>query len=224
MIEEICGLPSALRPVTAVTVTRPVMSVPELVMKHFVPLITHSSVASSSRAVVRVRARVRAAVRLGQPERAQDLAGAQPRQPLALLLLRAEQVERHGAERDARLQGDGHRGVDAGQLLQGDAERQVVAAHAAVLLGEGQPEQAHAAHLAHDLVRELVPLVEVADLRGDDVVRELLDRAAEFLVLGGEPVVHAVMLRGAAPCGRGRGRYGTGWVGPGVRPSTRSWR
>lgn len=39
---------------TAVTVTRPVMSVPELVMKHFVPLITHSPVASSTLAVVRV--------------------------------------------------------------------------------------------------------------------------------------------------------------------------
>ncbi len=54
MIDEISGLPSGLRPVTAVTVTRPVTSVPELVMKHLVPLITHSSVASSSRAVVRV--------------------------------------------------------------------------------------------------------------------------------------------------------------------------
>ena len=53
MIEEICGVPSALRPVTAVTVTRPVMSVPELVMKHLVPLITHSSVRRST-AVVRV--------------------------------------------------------------------------------------------------------------------------------------------------------------------------
>lgn len=54
MIAEIRGLPSGLRPVTAVTVTRPVMSVPELVMKHLVPLITHSSVSGSSRAVVRV--------------------------------------------------------------------------------------------------------------------------------------------------------------------------
>lgn len=54
MIDEISGRPSALRPVTAVTVTRAVMSVPELVMKHLVPLITHSPVASSSLAVVRV--------------------------------------------------------------------------------------------------------------------------------------------------------------------------
>ncbi len=54
MIDEMRGLPSGLRPVTAVTVTRPVMSVPELVMKHLEPLITHSSVSGSRRAVVRV--------------------------------------------------------------------------------------------------------------------------------------------------------------------------
>jgi hypothetical protein len=54
MIVEIRGEPSSLRPVTAVTVTRPVMSVPELVMKHFEPLITHSPVFSSRSAVVRV--------------------------------------------------------------------------------------------------------------------------------------------------------------------------
>jgi hypothetical protein len=29
-----------------------------------------------------------------------------------------------------------------------------------------------------------VPLVVLADLRGDDLLRELLDGAAEFLVLG----------------------------------------
>ena len=41
-----------MRPVTAVTVTSAVMSVPELVMKHLEPLITHSS--PSRTAVVRV--------------------------------------------------------------------------------------------------------------------------------------------------------------------------
>lgn len=52
MMEEISGRPSALRPVTAVTVTSPVMSVPELVMKHLEPLITQAS--PSRTAVVRV--------------------------------------------------------------------------------------------------------------------------------------------------------------------------
>ena len=52
MIEEISLPPSGLVPVTAVTVTRPVMSVPELVMNDFVPVMTHSS--PSRTAVVRV--------------------------------------------------------------------------------------------------------------------------------------------------------------------------
>ena len=51
MIEEISLRPSASVPVTAVTVTNEVMSVPELVMNAFEPLITHWS--PSSRAVVR---------------------------------------------------------------------------------------------------------------------------------------------------------------------------
>ena len=54
MIDEISLRPSSSTPVTAVTVTRPVMSVPELVMKALVPLMTHSEPSSDSRAVVRV--------------------------------------------------------------------------------------------------------------------------------------------------------------------------
>ncbi len=52
MIEEISGLPSAFLPVTAVTVTRPVMSVPELVMKHLLPLITQSPPSSRTAVVL----------------------------------------------------------------------------------------------------------------------------------------------------------------------------
>ena len=52
MIAEIWARPSALVPVRAVTVTREVMSVPELVMKDLAPLMTHSS--PSRLAVVRV--------------------------------------------------------------------------------------------------------------------------------------------------------------------------
>ena len=52
MIAEISLRPSSRVPVTAVTVTRPVMSVPELVMNALVPLMTHSPVASSSTARV----------------------------------------------------------------------------------------------------------------------------------------------------------------------------
>ena len=54
MIAESSFDPSGLVPVTAVTVTSTVMSVPELVMKAFVPLITHSLVRSSRTARVAV--------------------------------------------------------------------------------------------------------------------------------------------------------------------------
>lgn len=52
MMAEISGRPLSPRPVTAVTVTSPVMSVPELVMKALVPSMTHSP--PSRRAVVLV--------------------------------------------------------------------------------------------------------------------------------------------------------------------------
>lgn len=52
MIVEISFLPFSLTPVTAVTVTSEVMSVPELVMNCLPPLMIHES--PSSRAVVAV--------------------------------------------------------------------------------------------------------------------------------------------------------------------------
>ena len=52
MIAEISFLPASVVPVTAVTVTSPVTSVPELVMNALVPLMTHSLPSSDSLAVV----------------------------------------------------------------------------------------------------------------------------------------------------------------------------
>ena len=168
MIVEISLAPSACVPVTAVTVTRPVMSVPELVMNALLPLMTHSSPSSDRRRAG--AAGVGAAAGLGEPERAEHLAGAHVGQPLALLLLGAEPVDRHGAERHRGLQGDGHGRVDPRELLDGEAQREVVAALTAVLLGERQAEQAQLAHLPHDVVRERLLLVVLADHRRHDVV------------------------------------------------------
>src|SRR6185437_16914344 len=81
-------------------------------------------------------------------------------------------------------------GVDPGQFLQGQAQGEVVPAHAAVLLGDRQAEQAHRAHLGHDLVRELAPLVEFADDRGDLLAGELLDGGAQRRLLLGQRQVH----------------------------------
>ena len=120
------------------------------------------------------------------------------RQPLLLLGLVAKPVDRHGAQPHARLQGDRHRGVHPGELLQRQAEGEVVASHPAVLLGEGQAEQPHLAHVGHDLVGELRPLVELPDDGGDLGPGETLDGGAQSLVLGaqvGVPITAAVPAR-----------------------------
>ena len=132
--------------------TTPEMSVPALVMNCLAPSITHSP--SSSRARVRDVAGVRAGLRLGQPEGAELLARAELRQPLALLLLGAEQVDRLGAERGVRAERDRDRGVDPRQLLDGERVGERVGAAAAVLLGERDAHQAELAELGDDLVRE----------------------------------------------------------------------
>ena len=67
MIVEISLRPPCSSPVTAVTVTSEVMSVPELVMNDFVPLMTHSPPSTGARRAG--RAGVGAAAGLGQAER-----------------------------------------------------------------------------------------------------------------------------------------------------------
>ena len=64
----------SLAPVRAVIVTHFVIGVPEFVMNVFWPSMTHSCVASSSVARVRVGAGIGARLGLGQPERAEHLA------------------------------------------------------------------------------------------------------------------------------------------------------
>jgi len=151
------------------------MSVPELVMKAFEPLMTHSPPSTGPG--------------LGQTERAQRLARAERRQPLLLLLLGPEPEDRHGAEGDPRLEGDRDRLVDPAELLEDEAEGEVVAAHAAVLLREGQTEQAHLRHLPDDVVREGLRRVVVRCDGRDDVAGEGLDGLAELLLLFTEPGV-----------------------------------
>ena len=91
------------------------------------------------------RGHVRADVRLGDGDRDQQLAGGDPRQPAALLLLAAGAQQ--GADQDL---GPRHQGAARGEgsrrhLLGADQHREVVGAageRAAVPLGNGQAEQA----------------------------------------------------------------------------------
>ena len=164
------------------------MSVPQLVMKALLPLMTHSSPSSSAR----VRGLPASEPPPGsvRPNAGKRLAATQRGQPFLLLLLGAERVDRHRTEADRRLERDRDARVDPGELLDREAEREEVAAHPGVLLRERQAEQPHLAHLANDVVRELAGAVGVLRLRRDDVTREVLDALAQRLVLVAQPMIH----------------------------------
>ena len=177
-------------PVRAVTVTKAVSSEPELVMNAFSPLTTHSRAASSRLAVVRV-----------PPASLPASGSVRPKAP------RVRPAHRSGSHvcfcssvpnrwiglaprPDARLERDGHRVVDPGQLLDRDAEHREVAAAAAVLLGERDAEQPEVAHAAHDVDREVVVAVPRLGVRRDLALGEVADDLAERVVLFGELHVH----------------------------------
>ena len=191
------GRPSAGSPVRAVTVTRLVMSEPELVMNCLAPLTTHSPF--SSTALVRVAPGVGAGAGLGEAEAGEPLAGDQVGQPGLLLLVGAVGEDRVDAEADRGLERDPHRLVDPADLLDRDAEAGEVAvlAGAAVLLGRGEAEQPERAHLAHHVDREVVVAVPLRRVRRDLGLGEVADGTAELLVLAGQLEGRRVLM--AAP-------------------------
>ena len=132
-------------PVAAVTVTPQVISVPALVMNIFEPSIDPLAVLEACGRPR--RAGVRAGVRLGQPEGGELAPAREVGQPLPLLLLGAELVDRQRPERVVRGDRDRDRRVDPRQLLDRDRIRDGVGARAAVLLGDRHPHQAELAEL-----------------------------------------------------------------------------
>ena len=177
-------LPPSASPVTAVTVTSLVMSVPQLVMNCLLPLMTQCPSSSLRRRPG--RARVGSAARLGQTERAQRLATCQQRQPFLLLVLVAEPVDRHRAKRHTGLERDGDALVDLAEFFERKAQREVVAAHAAVLLGKRQAEEPHIGHPRDDFVRERVLFVVLGGDRRNHALREVAHGLGELLVVIGQ--------------------------------------
>ena len=141
-------------------------------------------------------ARVGAGLGLGQAEGREALARDELRQPLRLLRVRAEQIDRHRAERGVR--GDRHAdgGVDARQLLDGDRVEQRVATRTADFLGERDAHQPERGHLLDDLVREAVLAVDLLGDRADPRLREVAHHGAEILVLNGQIEIHRALLSG----------------------------
>ena len=187
MIVEISLRPSR-SPVTAVTVTNRVMSVPELVMNCFEPLMTHSPPSQARGGPARTG--IRSRLGFGEPEARESRAGEQVRQQLVLLRVGAEAEDRHRAEAHARLEGDRERLVDPAERFDREAQREVVAALAAEFLGERQAEQAELPHLRDDIERKGLGAVGFVRTRRDDLVGEFADEVGELLLVVGEVVVH----------------------------------
>ena len=177
---------------------------PALVMNCLAPSITHSP--PSRRARVRVLPASEPASGSVRPKAASRSPDVSCGQPLLLLLLRAEQVDRLRAERGVRAERDRDRGVDARELLDRDRVGERVGAGAAVLLGERDPHPAELAELPDDLVGEGLRPVELAGDRGDLALGEVADGGAERLVLLGEVEVHGEEVSRRARPGPRRAR------------------
>ena len=171
-------------PVRAVIVTHEVMSVPAFVMKIFEPSTTQLAVVEP--AVVRVAPASEPAPGSVSPNAASFRPEARSGSQRALLLLVAEEEDRHRPERGVRGDGDRDGRVDPRQLLDRDRVREGVAAGAAVLLGNRDPHQAELGQLGDELVREAALAVELLREGRDALARELATVVAHQLVLGRE--------------------------------------
>ena len=126
---------------------------------------------------------IRARVRLGEAERGELLPGGEVGQPVLLLLLAAEVVDRQCPERMVRGHRDRDRRVDPSELLDGDRIGDGVGACASVLLGNRHSHQTQLRHAGNELVGEAALAVELLGERRDAVPRELAHGRADELVL-----------------------------------------
>ena len=179
-------------PVRAVIVTPQVMSVPAFVMKIFEPFTTQEP--SRSSAVVRVAPASEPASGLGQPERGEPPARGEVREPALLLLVGAEEEDRHRPERGVRGDGDRDGGVDPRQLLDRDRIARPCRRRRRRTPRGWEPHQPELAELGDELVREAALAVELLGDGRDALPRERADGVADELLLGGEVEVHGARI------------------------------
>src|SRR5690606_10647418 len=153
--------------------------------------------------------RVGAAVRLGQAEAADHLAGGHARQPLPPLLLRAVGVDRVHAQRGLHADEAAQAAVAALQLLADQAVADRVEAGAAVFLRQRGTEQAQRRDLRDQLLREAALVEALADDRQHPLVGEPGYRLLHGTLLFAEHGTHVVQVVG----GKGHGGYRLGkWL------------
>ena len=128
---------------------------------------------------------VGAGARLGDPQRADLLAGDPGHQPALLLLLGAEVEDRRHRDRGVGVEpgGDAAGAAAAGQLFDPDRVVQVSAALTAVLLGELQAEEAQLGAAPVELTGEFPRRLPLVDVWRDLLADEAADRLAQLLVL-----------------------------------------
>ncbi len=149
-----------------------------------------------------------AGVGLGEDGGGDDLAGGEPGQPAALLLVGAggeDELARDLAAGAERADGD----PAARQLLRDDAHGFLAEAHAAMLLRQGQREDAEAGELLDQLERHIgIGAVPFMGLGGDAVLDEaahlaadLVERVVETAIAEGRGALRARSSARRAGCG-----------------------
>src|SRR5581483_642874 len=164
--------------------------------------VDHPAVAVAHRARLRA-ARVGAGLGLGEAEGPELLAAEQLGQVALPLLVGAEVDEGRDAQADRGLQGDGQRGVAAGDLLQGEAVGDEVAAGTAHALGEGQGEEAEPGHAGDQVVGELAGLVVVGGPGDDLALGEVAAEVADGALLVAELEIHSAAQASGSGAGPG---------------------
>ena len=144
-----------------------------------------------------------------------------PGQPLLLLLLGAELVDRAHRQRTLHADEGAQAGVARLQLHGGQPVLDGAAAGAAVAR-QVHAEQAEFADLGGDLAREDRRLVPRGDVRADPLVDERADLVAERQFLGGEEGVQVQVVRARSPIGVGA-RDGSGVDSDGRSVASLSW-
>ncbi len=110
-----------------------------------------------------------------------------------LLGLGAEHEDVRGAESVVGGNGQGHRGIDAGQFLDADAVLDGRHAGAAVAIRDLDAHQPLRGEAGGEFRREVLSLVPLHHVRQDFALSELPHRAPDHLVLLGRSEVHRLV-------------------------------
>ena len=150
--------------------------------------------------------RVGTAVRFGQTEAADHLAGGHVRQPAQALFFAAEGVDRMHAQRTLHAHEAANAGIATLQFLADQTVANRVEAATAVLLGQGGAQQAELGDLRHQFMGEAALVESVADDRDHALVGEPRHRVLDSTLLIGQQGTDVEQVEGIQSHGGRSGR------------------